>query len=196
MGGVGVPPRYLALPGPKPALGLEGITDALGTLICEETLDWITLYAWGYPARCSNGAAARVWGVLDDDGTGTIAATRDDLSLARALVREGFFGGGPGDPPGTYPCLLEMFAHTRGCAAFAIALARADQRPGPDAGQRCDRRNPVADAGRHARPDAALTRHRAVDGSIFHAWLEYDRGTERGAAYARSFRAYAREVED
>lgn len=82
------PPKYLALPGPKPALGFECVTNQPEVFLCEGTLDWVTLRAWGYPACCANGAAAlapaiaavahaaRVWGVLDDDAAGATAAER------------------------------------------------------------------------------------------------------------------------
>lgn len=125
----------------------------------------------------------------------SLAARREGLSLAAALAREGFAGGGPGDPLGARHRLLATFAHTRGCAAFVVALARAGRRPDTDMGYLSDWRNVVAAGTSHARPDAVVAWYRMADGVGFQVWLEFDRGTERGAALARKFRAYAREVE-
>ncbi len=123
-----------------------------------------------------------------------LAAARDGLTLAAALAREGFAGGGPDDPHGARPRLLATFAHTQGCAAFVVALARAGRTPGATAGRLLDWRNVVAAGATHARPDAALRWRRSVDGAVVDGWLEVDRATERGAAVARKLGAYAREV--
>jgi hypothetical protein len=150
-----------------------------------------TVAATEYPA--GSGRADH----LEATRTGlTAAAARDGLTLAQAVAREGFAGGGPDDPLGARSRLLATFAHTRGCAAFVLALVRAGQRDDDTAGRLLDWRNVVSAGCRYARPDAAITWQRAADGAIDRCWLEFDRGTERGDAVDRKLCAYAHEVAD
>src|SRR5262249_8110692 len=123
-------PKYLALPGPKPVLGLECVAGQAEVFLCEGTLDWVTLRAWGYPACCSNGAAAlapaiaavtaatRVWGVLDEAEAGAVAAERLVGALGDRFRRLSTLAG-------RAPNALAATADGR--ADFAALLATARQ---------------------------------------------------------------------
>ena len=79
-------PRFQALPGPKPALGLARLGPAPPWVVLTEgVFDWLTLAAWGYPACAALGtrglervAAAlrgcsRIFLAFDNDGAGRTA---------------------------------------------------------------------------------------------------------------------------
>ena len=83
----GATPRFQAVPGPKPVLGLARIGPAPPfAILAEGVFDWLTLAAWGYPACAALGtqgldkvAAAlrgcpRVFLAFDNDGAGVAAA--------------------------------------------------------------------------------------------------------------------------
>ncbi|HLI51827.1 MAG TPA: CHC2 zinc finger domain-containing protein, partial [Thermomicrobiaceae bacterium] len=75
-------PKYLALPGPKPLLGLGVLGDSQSVWLCEGVFDWLTLRSWNYPAVALNGTHmrtdilrsldrfARIYLVFDNDGAG------------------------------------------------------------------------------------------------------------------------------
>ena len=80
-------PRFQALPGSKPVLGLAALGPAPPwVIVAEGVFDWITLTTWGYPAVAALGtqgmdkvAAAlrgspRVFLAFDNDGAGNRAA--------------------------------------------------------------------------------------------------------------------------
>jgi DNA primase len=85
-------PKYLALPGPKPLLGLGTLPDARDVFVAEGVFDWLTLRVWNYPAVALSGIHVRVsllraldrftriYLVLDSDETGE-AATRALISV-------------------------------------------------------------------------------------------------------------------
>ena len=83
----GATPRFQAVPGPKPVLGLARIGPAPPfAILAEGVFDYLTLAAWGYPACAALGtqgldkvAAAlrgcpRVFLAFDNDGAGVAAA--------------------------------------------------------------------------------------------------------------------------
>lgn len=81
-------PKYLALGGRRPVLGLERAAGRREVFLCEGVFDYLTAVAWGLPAFSSCGthlpaerlqflASARViYGVLDGDDAGRAAAAR------------------------------------------------------------------------------------------------------------------------
>lgn len=81
-------PKYLALPGDKPVLGLEHVVDRRSAYLVEGPFDWLAAVAWELPAFaiCGThfpldrlpalGAAAAVYGVFDPDRAGQSAAER------------------------------------------------------------------------------------------------------------------------
>jgi DNA primase len=81
-------PKYLALPGEKPVLGLEHVVGRQAVYLVEGPLDWLAGIAWGLPtfAICGthfpadrlpalNGARA-IYGLFDPDRAGQSAAER------------------------------------------------------------------------------------------------------------------------
>ena len=80
-------PRFQALPGPKPVLGLANLGPAPpSVIVAEGVFDWLTLAAWGYPAVAALGtqgmdkvasalrACPRVFLAFDNDDAGHKAA--------------------------------------------------------------------------------------------------------------------------
>ena len=80
-------PRFQALPGPKPVLGLAALGPAPPcVIVAEGVFDWLTLVAWGYPAVAALGTQGmdklaatlrgcpRVFLAFDNDGAGNTAA--------------------------------------------------------------------------------------------------------------------------
>ena len=103
-------PRFQALPGPKPVLGLGRFGHApRWVVLAEGVFDWLTLTSWGFPACAalgtqgldrvveSLGAIPRVFIALDSDGPGRAAAARLSSLLGRraAVVA---LPPGAGDP--------------------------------------------------------------------------------------------------
>ncbi len=104
-------PRFQALPGPKPVLGLARLGPAPpGVIVAEGVFDYLTLAAWGYPAVAALGtqgmdkvAAAlrgcpRVFLAFDNDDAGNAAADglRNLLGNRAAVVNlpQGIGDGG------------------------------------------------------------------------------------------------------
>ena len=93
-------PRFQALPGPKPVLGLAALGPASPwVIVAEGVFDWLALAAWGYPAGAALGtqgmdkvAAAlrgcpRVFLAFDNDSAGDVAAASlKELLGRRATV--------------------------------------------------------------------------------------------------------------
>ena len=85
----GSSPRFQALPGPKPVLGLSSLGRLPPWVVLTEGLfDWLTLVQWGYPACAALGTQGlerlagalrgcpRVFLAFDSDEPGQIAASR------------------------------------------------------------------------------------------------------------------------
>ena len=83
----GAKPRFQAVPGPKPVLGLARIGPAPPfAILTEGVFDWLTLAAWGYPACAALGTQGmdkvaanlrgcpRVFLAFDNDDAGRAAA--------------------------------------------------------------------------------------------------------------------------
>ena len=80
-------PRYLALPGRKPLLGLGALNNERSVFVSEGVFDWLTLRVWNYPAVALGGTHVRssllralepftrIYLVLDSDEAGQ-AGTR------------------------------------------------------------------------------------------------------------------------
>ena len=81
-------PKYLALSGERPVLGLERAAGRREAFLCEGVFDYLTAVGWGLPAFSPCGThlpaerlgflarAAAVYGVLDGDEAGRAAAAR------------------------------------------------------------------------------------------------------------------------
>ena len=80
-------PRFQAVPGPKPALGLARLGPAPPwAIVAEGVFDWLTLAAWGYPACAALGTQGlervaealrgcpRIFLAFDNDDAGQVAA--------------------------------------------------------------------------------------------------------------------------
>jgi len=80
-------PRFQALPGPKPVLGLAALGPAPPwVIVAEGVFDWLTLTAWGYPAGAALGTQGmdkvamalrgcpRAFLAFDNDDAGNAAA--------------------------------------------------------------------------------------------------------------------------
>jgi hypothetical protein len=89
-------PKYLALPGEKPVLGLEHVVGRQAVYLVEGPVDWLAGIAWGLPtfAICGthfpadrlpalNGARA-IYGLFDPDRAGQSAADGSHLCSAAA----------------------------------------------------------------------------------------------------------------
>ena len=94
--GAGAAPRFQAVPGPKPVLGLARIGPAPPwTVVTEGVFDWLTLTAWGYPACAALGTQGmdkvaanlrgcpRVFLAFDNDDAGREAAANLQALLGR-----------------------------------------------------------------------------------------------------------------
>lgn len=91
-------PRFRALPGPKPVLGLERAAGRREAFLCEGVFDWLTALSWGLSAfsPCGTHLPAErlrflsdtrtVYGVLDGDDAGRAAAARFGAVLGRKWV--------------------------------------------------------------------------------------------------------------
>ena len=92
----GATPRFQALPGPKPVLGLASLGTAPEFVVLTEgVFDWLTLAAWGYPACASLGTQGlerlaealrgcpRVFLAFDNDSAGSAAAAGLKALLGR-----------------------------------------------------------------------------------------------------------------
>ena len=123
-------PRFQALPGPKPVLGLGRLGPAPPwAVVAEGLFDWLTLAGWGLPACAALGAQGvdriasalrgcpRVFLAFDNDDAGREATERLRTLLgcraATVTLPEGV-----GD-------VAELAAHPRGRAVFLRLLAQA-----------------------------------------------------------------------
>ena len=92
----GAKPRFQAVPGPKPVLGLARIGPAPPWIVVTEgVFDWLTLTAWGYPACAALGTQGmdkvaanlrgcpRVFLAFDNDDTGREATANLQALLGR-----------------------------------------------------------------------------------------------------------------
>ena len=123
-------PRFQALPGPKPVLGLGGLGFAPPwAVLAEGVFDWLAIAGWGIPACAALGtqgvekAAAslrgcpRVFLAFDSDDAGREAAERLEGLLGRRAATVSL-PEGVGD-------VGELAAHPHGRALFPRLLALA-----------------------------------------------------------------------
>ncbi len=126
----GATPRFQALPGPKPVLGLERLGVAPPwAVVAEGLFDWLTLAGWGLPAVAALGTRGlervasalrgcpRVFLAFDNDQPGTEAAGRLADLLGRAAATVSL-------PHGTAD-VGELALHPGGQAVFYRLLAQA-----------------------------------------------------------------------
>ena len=126
----GAKPRFQALPGPKPVLGLGRLGPTpQWAVVAEGLFDWLTLAGWGLPAIAALGTQGldrvvsalrgcpRVFLAFDNDDAGREAAERLAGLLGRraAVVT---LPQGVGD-------VAELATHPRGRATFLRLLAKA-----------------------------------------------------------------------
>ena len=120
-------PRFQALPGPKPVLGMGRLGPAPSwTVVAEGLFDWLSLTGWGLPAAAALGtqgvervAAAlrgcpRVFLAFDNDDAGREATERLQTLLGRRAAAL---------PPGVGD-VAELAALPQGRAAFLRLLAQ------------------------------------------------------------------------
>lgn len=122
-------PKYLALPGSKPLLGLEQARGSPTVIATEGVFDLLTLRRWGYPCVALVGthtrqdvvdrlrAFERVYLVMDQDDAGIEATLRLADMLGAAAVPVAL-------PEGTKD-IAELAPRPDGQAIFAAALLDA-----------------------------------------------------------------------
>ena len=123
-------PRFQALPGPKPVLGLGRLGPApTWAVVAEGVFDWLALAGWGIPTCAALGAQSvervatslrgcpRVFLAFDNDDAGLEAAERLACLLGRRAVAV-TLPQGVGD-------VGELAAHPQGRSLFLRLLARA-----------------------------------------------------------------------
>ena len=128
-------PRFQALPGPKPVLGLGTLGPAPPwAVVAEGLFDWLTLAGWGLPACAALGTqgveriatalrgSPRVFLAFDNDDAGREATERLRTLLGRRAAAVTL-------PVGVSD-VAELAAHPRGRAVFLRLLAQA-ARPTP-----------------------------------------------------------------
>ena len=126
-----VKPRFQALPGPKPVLGLARLGPApLLAVVAEGVFDWLAIAGWGLPACAALGtqgvervAAAlrgcpRVFLAFDSDDAGLEATERLADLLGRRAAAVVALPQGVGD-------VAELAALPHGRSAFLRLLALA-----------------------------------------------------------------------
>lgn len=94
----GAEPRFQALPGDKPLLGLGGVRNAPVVVLTEGVFDWLALVQWGLPGCATLGChaldgvapglarARRVYLAMDNDPAGQEATARLRELLGRRAV--------------------------------------------------------------------------------------------------------------
>ena len=130
-----VRPRFQALPGPKPVLGLSHLPASTHWLVLAEGLfDWLVLAAWGLPAACVLGTQGmyrlasalqgqpRVFLAFDADPSGSAAARQLGGLLGPHRTRVVRLPDGVGD-------VAELGARPDGRATFLDALQQAARAP-------------------------------------------------------------------
>ena len=123
-------PRFQALPGPKPVLGLGRLGAAPSWVVLTEgVFDWLALEQWGLPACAALGtqgmervagsllAFPRVFLTFDADDAGREAAERLESLLGRRAVSASLLG--------VASDVAELATHPHGRAIFLGLLARA-----------------------------------------------------------------------
>ena len=123
-------PRFQALPGYKPVLGLGGLRPVPPwTVLTEGVFDWLTLAEWDVPACASLGTQGmeriaeslrtcpRVFIALDSDGPGRAATARLAALLGRRAAAVKLPGGG-GD-------VADLVAIPNGRSLFMRSLRKA-----------------------------------------------------------------------
>ena len=123
-------PRFQALPGPKPVLGLGRLGPAPPwAVVTEGVFDWLTLSSWGIPAVAALGTQGvervasalrgcpRVFLAFDNDEAGREATERLEALLGRRAATVTL-------PQGTGD-VAELATLPQGRAAFIRLLARA-----------------------------------------------------------------------
>ena len=126
-----VRPRFQALPGPKPVLGLSALpASAPWVVVAEGLFDWLLLAAWGLPAVAALGTQGmdklasslqgrpRVVIAFDADQAGSDAARQLSGLLGPHRARVLNLPAGVGD-------VAELGAHPDGRSIFLDALQRA-----------------------------------------------------------------------
>ena len=126
----GVRPRFQALPGPKPVLGLSRIPlDSRWVIVTEGMFDWLTLTQWGLPACAALGTQglervaqavsrfANVFVAFDKDDAGDAAADRLSALLGRRSTVVKL--------PRDFLDVGELATASDGRAAFIAKLAEA-----------------------------------------------------------------------
>ena len=125
-----VKPRFQALPGPKPVLGLGRLGPAPPwTVVAEGVFDWLALAGWGLPACAALGiqgverVASALWGcprvflAFDNDDAGREATVRLLTLLGRRAAAVAF-------PPGVGD-VAELAALPQGRSLFLRLLSQA-----------------------------------------------------------------------
>ena len=125
-----VKPRFQALPGPKPVLGLGRLGPAPSlAVVAEGVFDWLALASWGVPAVAALGTQGvervasalrgcpRVFLAFDNDEAG-LGATEELADLLGRRAAAVTLPQGVGD-------VAELAALPQGRAAFLRLLARA-----------------------------------------------------------------------
>ena len=125
-----VKPRFQALPGPKPVLGMGRLGPAPSlAVVTEGVFDWLALTSWGLPACAALGAQSvervasalrgcpRVFLAFDNDDAGR-EATERLLTLLGRRAAAVTLPHGVGD-------VAELATHPHGRAAFLRLLALA-----------------------------------------------------------------------
>ena len=128
-------PRFQALPGPKPVLGLSRLpAPAPWVVVAEGLFDWLVLRAWGLPAVAALGTQGidklasslqgqpRLFLAFDADQAGVEAARQLEAFLGLHRARVVSLPHGVGD-------VAELGAYPDGRSTFLDALHRAAQAP-------------------------------------------------------------------
>lgn len=128
-------PRFQALPGPKPVLGLSRLASpAPWVVVAEGLFDWLVLRAWGLPAVCALGTQGtdklacslrgqpRVFLAFDADDAGRAASSQLSDLLGPHRARVVTLPEGIGD-------VADLGARSDGRTTFLDALQRAVRPP-------------------------------------------------------------------
>ena len=123
-------PRFQALPGPKPVLGLGRLGAAPRYVVLTEgVFDWLALEQWGLPAVAALGTQGmeRVAGSLLAFPRVFLAFDADDAGREAAERLESLLGGRAVTVPlpGVASDVAELATHPHGRAIFLGLLARA-----------------------------------------------------------------------
>jgi DNA primase len=124
-------PRFQALPGPKPVLGLSRLPSPSPWIVLTEGLfDWLALAGWGLPAVAALGTQGmdRLAASLQDQSRVFLAFDADEAGRAAAHELAGLLGSHRTRlatlPPGVAD-VAELGAYPEGRAVFLHLLRRA-----------------------------------------------------------------------